>query len=123
MDEENEIINRSKISTFFLAIILSLIHFFITLADKGRFDVYIILNLIVLVPLFILMTITLFKKERNYENEKFLAIPLGFLWFISVILCFFSYITTRTNDFLGIYIFTSITKTISTFGFFAFTFQ
>ena len=123
MDEENEIINRSKISTFFLAIILSLIHFFITLADKGRFDVYIILNLIVLVPFIILMTIILFKNERNYENEKFLAIPLGFLLIISIILCIFSYITTRTNDFLGIYIFTSITKTLSTFGFLIFNFE
>ena len=123
MDEENEIIDRSKISTFFLAIILSLIHFFITLADKGRFDIYIILNLIVLVPLFILMTITLFKNERNYENEKFLGFPSVFLLFISIILCIFSYITTRTNDFLGIYIFTSITKSLSTVGFFILNFE
>ena len=123
MDEENEIINRSKISTFFLTIILSLIHFFITLADKGRFDVYIILNLIVLVPLIILMTIILFKNEGTEENEKFLAIPLGFLLIISIILCIFSYITTRTNDFLGIYIFTSITKSLSTVGFFILNFE
>ena len=116
MDEEGTPKFSAKLlfSSYITALIIIIIELTLTYIDKGEFDTYYILHLLLGISLIISTTITL-----CFENiiKYILIIINSVFWVFNIIIPFYSLRDLKSKDFYSIIIFLIVLRILALFGF------
>ena len=101
-------------SSYIIALIINIIELTLTYIDKGEFDTYYILHLLIGISLIISTTITL-----CFENiiKYILIIINSIFWVFNIIVPLYSLRDTKSKDFYSITMFLIVLRILALFGF------